>query len=325
MANSGMEAPVSHSDTRWLPAPAKVILAALLIGCAPNIARFGIDLGPGALGPQAIVFWRFAFAAPVVLAILLVRDRKWPAPPGRALTFAAACFALDLALWHWAIDYTTVANSSFLVSMGNLCLGLTAWAVLGERPQAAWFVALPFAIGGAFLLSQGGDGGLLGASNASDVPQGARSPDWRGDLLALGAAICASLYLLGSKIARTRRDGITTIFWLCAMGAIVAAIIVIISGETFLPANWRFFAVPLALALLVQVLGQGLLVAALGEMPGARVALLFLLQPVTAAAISVLWFGEMPAPLQFVGAAAILLAIGWVGSRPPAAPLAQKR
>lgn len=299
-----------------LPAPLKVVLAALLIGTAPNIARFGIDLGDGALGPQGIVFWRFAFASAILAPLLLWRDKRLPARPSPVLALAAAAFALDLALWHWAIDVTTIANSSFLVSMGNLCLGLTAWAVLGERPHRAWFIALPFAVGGAFLLSQGGADGMLGVgTQTSSAIETARRPDWRGDLMALGAAVCASIYLLCSKLARDRFDGLTAIFWLCALATPVAGAIVATSGENFLPADWRTMMIPLALALFVQVLGQGLLVAALGEITGARVVLLFLLQPVTAAALSIVLFGEVPGFLQLIGAAAILFAIAWASAR----------
>lgn len=302
-----------------MPPSVRVIAAAFLIGTAPNLARIGIDLGDGSLGPQGIVFWRFVFASVFLAGFLFWRDRRLPARPSPVLLLASACFALDLALWHWAIDYTTIANSSFLVSMGNLCLGLTAWLALGEKPARAWFVALPFAIGGAFLLSQGAADGWLGSGEAIGAKPGARLPDWRGDLLALGAAICASLYLLCSRIARDSFDGFATIFWLCVGGAATAALILLASGEPFWPSDRRSFIIPLTLALFVQVLGQGLLVSALGQMPSSRVVLLFLLQPLTAAALSVALFGEWPTLLQLAGTLAILFAIGfagtWQGSR----------
>lgn len=294
----------------------RVVLSALLIGTAPNVARIGIDMGDGALGPQGIVFWRFVFAAMTVGALLWWRDRTLPPRPSAVLLLASAFFALDLALWHWAIDYTTIANSSFLVSMGNLCLGLTAWLVLQERPAPAWFFVLPFAIGGAFLLSQGGADGLLGLEADGRRLKGARTPDWRGDVLALGAAICASLYLLCSRIARDSFDGLATIYWICAGGAATAAVIVGLSDEFYWPDNTRSLAIPLLLALFVQVLGQGLLVSALGQLPSARVVLLFLLQPVTAAAISIALFGEWPTLVQLAGTAAILTAIAIAGTWP---------
>jgi drug/metabolite transporter (DMT)-like permease len=266
------------------------------------------------LGPQALVFWRFAFAAPVLLAVFVASKGHLPARPSPVLVAAGAFFAIDLALWHSAIGFTTVANSTFIVATGNLCLGLTAWLVLKERPQKSWFVAFPLAIAGAFLLSQGGRGGLLGPEPLKLVGAVVAAPDWRGDLLAVGAALFASLYLLCSKVARARHDGLETIFWLSASGAAVAALVATASGEALLPAEPKYFAVPLALALLAQVLGQGLLVSGLGQLTGARVAAIFLLQPLTAAGLSVLVFGEVPGPVQIVGGAIMLLAI-WHGGR----------
>ena len=297
---------------RRVMGPAKIVTGAIFIGCAPVTVRFGINMGEDGLGPFAIAFWRFVIAIPILFAILIVRDRSLPPRPNRFVIVAGVCFAADLALWHVAVGITTVANSTFLVNLGNMCLGFTAWLVLKERPSRLWFYALPFAILGAALLSQGGAGGLLGG--AGEVPPtGALSPDWRGDLLALGAAIFAACYMLSSKIARLRFDGLLTVFYVCIAGSIFSALLVILASESFIPPSSQAMAVPVFLAIVVQVVGQWLLLSGLGQTHGAVVAMLFLIQPLTAALLSTWIFSEIPSPLQIVGGALILLTVWVIG------------
>lgn len=271
--------------------PAMVMAGGVFIGFAPIGLRLGLD----DLGPQAIAFWRYLFALPLLFLLVVVTQRRLPAKPNAFVVIAGTCFALDIALWHWALTYTTVANSTFIVNLGNIGVGFLAWLFLRERPQPSWFLAIFIAVLGAAALSLGG-----GADAKAD---------WRGDLLALGAAVLVSAYVLGSKLARRTLGGLEAIFWLTAVEVVVAAIVVVLFGEAFLPENWRGFLVPLFLAIAVQVMGQGLIITGLGHTPAAIAGVSILVQPVVAAAISWQLFNEPLAPLQAGGAALIIVGI----------------
>jgi drug/metabolite transporter (DMT)-like permease len=76
--------------------------------------------------------------------------------------------------------------------------------------------------------------------------------------------------------------------------------------EQIIPGNWT----PLvALALCSQIIGQGLMVYALGRMSPLVIGLTLLTQPVVAALTGWVVFGETLAPLDFVGAALVGLAL----------------
>lgn len=271
--------------------PLMVLMGGICIGLAPIGLRLGLD----DLGPQAIAFWRYLFALPVLFLLVIVIERRLPAKPNRFVLIAGTCFALDIGLWHWSLTYTTVANATFLVNLGNVCVGITAWIFLKERPTWIWGLAVLVACAGAAALSLGG--GVDGKA------------DMRGDLLALGAAVLVSGYMVASKVARRTLGGVETIFWLTFVEVCVAAMMVIGFRESFLPAELSGLLVPLFLAFAVQIAGQGLIITGLGHTPAAIAGVLVLVQPVVAAAISWQLFDEPLAPLQAGGGFLILVGI----------------
>ena len=286
---------MSGADTpRTLPiwaGPLMVLMGGTFIGLAPIGLRLGLD----DLGPQAIAFWRYAFALPLVFLLVVIVQKRLPAKPNRFVLIGGTCFAVDMGLYHWSLTLTTVANATFLVNLGNICVGLTAWAFLKERPSLSWVYAALIAGAGAAALSFGG--GVDG------------KVDLRGDLLALAAAVLVSCYIVASKVARRTLTGLEAIFWLTAVATVVAAILVVVFQERFFPAHLSGFLVPLFLAVFAQLGGQGLIVTGLGHTPAAIAGVLVVIQPVVAAAISWHLFDEPLAPLQAGGGLLILIGI----------------
>jgi drug/metabolite transporter (DMT)-like permease len=289
----------------WL-GPLMVLGGGIALGFAPIGLRLGLD----ELGPQAIAFWRYLFAIPILFALVLLVDRRLPRKPNPAIFLAAMFFTLDMALWHWSLTMTSVSNATFIVNLGNVLVGLAAWAVLKERPGLNWALAAILAIVGAAALALGGtelSGGAL-----------------RGDLFALVAAVFVSGYMLFSKLARRTLGGLEAMLWLSVFETAMAFCIVAASGETFMPATLAGFGVPLALAIIVQVAGQGLIISGLGSTDTAVAGILVLAQPVVAAAISWSLFKEPLTAIQGAGAGAILVAV-WLAQQKwqsrPAAPV----
>ena len=271
--------------------PFMVVLGGTFIGLAPIGLRIGLD----DLGPQAIAFWRYVFALPVLFLLVVLVQKRLPAKPNKFIVIAGACFAVDIGLWHWSLTMTTVANATFIVNLGNIGVGLTAWLFLRERPTLMWLPAALIAMAGAAALSLGG-----GVDGKTDL---------RGDLLALAAAALVSCYIVAAKVARRRLSGLETIFWLTAVEIVVAGLMVIGFQEKFFPPELSGFLVPLFLAIFVQIGGQGLIILGLGHTPAAIAGVLILVQPVVAAAISWQLFDEPLAPIQAGGGVLILVGI----------------
>jgi drug/metabolite transporter (DMT)-like permease len=299
------------ADPSRMPAPDRhVWLGPLMVltgGAALGFAPIGLRLGLDELGPQAIAFWRYLFAVPVLFPLVLIAQRRLPGRPNPAIILAGIFFTFDMALWHWALTLTSVSNATFIVNLGNAGVGLAAWLFLKERPGITWFWAAGLAIVGAAALSLGGSGLSGGAL--------------QGDLLAFMAAGFIAGYMLFSKLARRSLGGIEAIFWLSLVEAAVALPIVLLAGEDLLPASPSGLLMPLLLALIVQVAGQGLIITGLGSTKAAVAGILVLAQPVVAAAIAWHAFGEPLTALQAAGAGVILIAV-WLsqqgGPRPPA-------
>lgn len=296
---------------RHLAGPVMVLAGGICIGFAP----IGLRLGLGEMGPQAIALWRYVFAAPLLLGLVFLIERRAPRRPNGFVLLAGIFFAVDIGLWHWALTFTTVAISTFLVNLGNVCVGFVAWIFLRERPAGIWFIAFALAVGGAAALCLGGQGGIGDIPKRPDV-SGLSSAimAYRGELLAIGAAILVSGYMLCSKIARRSLGGIETIFWLTCVEILVAILLVTLSGESFWPAKLSGFAAPFFLALIVQVAGQGLIITGLGRTPAAVAGVLVVIQPVVAATISWQLFNEPLTGLQGAGAMLILFAL-WLAQR----------
>lgn len=291
--------PVTPPASRLWIGPLMMLGGGIAIGFAPIGLRMGLD----DLGPQAIAFWRYVFAAPMLFLLFLLFlgvERRLPRKPNIHVLMGGIFFALDIGFWHWSLTLTSISNATFIVNLGSVCVGFVAWLFLKERLTKPWFFAVVIALAGAAALSMGG------------TSDGAGSIE--GDRLALLAAVFVSGYLLSSKLARRTLSGLETIFWLTLVEIVVAGILVVALGEPFLPATLSGFTVPLGLSLFIQVIGQGLIVSGLGRTPTSIAGVLILIQPVVAAAVSWQLFNEPMTMLQAAGAALILVAV-WLAQR----------
>jgi drug/metabolite transporter (DMT)-like permease len=141
----------------------------------------------------------------------------------------------------------------------------------------------------------------------------------RGDLFALAAGLLYTGYLIGIERARGELSAIPLLFLSSLLGAVMLLPGSLALGEQVWPHDWT----PLLIfALSSQVLGQGLLVYALGHVPPLVVGLALLTQPAIAALVGWLAYDETLSPLDWIGAIAIAVALVLV--RLPARGLRQR-
>jgi drug/metabolite transporter (DMT)-like permease len=300
------------TGNRW--ALVALLTGALLIALAPILVRLS-ETGPTATG-----FWRLALAAPVLIAWdLICRKRAGPArgklsnrPHLGLLVAAGLCFAGDLAAWHTSIELTSVANATLLANAAPIVVAAAAWAWLGERPTLPFLAGLVMAIVGGFLLAR--------------ASAGMTQSHLAGDALGLLTAVFYAGYLLAVKMLRTGQTTSTVMAGSSFVGALALLPLALSLGDTMLPATSGGWAVLIALALLSQVCGQGLIAWALGHLTASFSALGLLTQTAAAAALAWVLFGESFTVLQSIGI--ILVAAGLVVARTgdeAAPPLAHQR
>lgn len=250
------------------------------------------------VAPVASAFWRLSLA--VLPLALLARFIGKPMAVGtvdrRMLLLAAVAglfFAADVALWHYGIVRTTLANAALLSNAASFLLPMWGFLVLGHRPGRKALFAIGFALAGTLL--------LVGRS-AELSPR-----HLAGDLFCLGAALLYTAYL----IVVDRLRGTVAVFPLLGMATAFGAlgllpVALALGGDAFWPHDWTPL---LLLALGSQVIGQGLVVFAVGHLKPLVVGLTLLVQPAVATAIGALRFGEVPGPAEIGGAALVVVAL----------------
>lgn len=285
------------------PRASKLHFAALLGG---NIA---LALGPWSVrladsGPIAAGFWRLALAIPL-LALLAHRNGQALTGFGKAtwaaIAAAGVLFALDLASWHVGIGQTRLGNATLFGNAGSVIL--MGWAIVMTRRLPRPFEAL------GILSALAGAAILMGRSLEID----ARS--LIGDLLCILAGFFYAFYILLLQGARARLGSWSLLTWSSLAGAPVLLALALWRGEPVWPTSWW----PLiALALLSQVIGQGLLVYSLKHFTPLVVGLTLLTQPAIAVTVGWFVFGEGLVPLDFVGMALIgaALVLARLGDQP---------
>jgi drug/metabolite transporter (DMT)-like permease len=288
-----------------LPRATGLHLAALLAG---NVA---LALGPWSVrladsGPISAGFWRLSLAIPL-LALLAHRNGQALTGFGRAtwlaIIAAGVLFALDLASWHVGIGQTRLGNATLFGNSGSVIL--MGWGIVAMRRLPRRFEALGIlaALAGAAILM----GRSLDIDPLSLV----------GDLLCILAGFFYAFYILLLQGARARLGNWSLLTWSSIAGAPVLLALALWQGEPVWPSSWW----PLiALALLSQVIGQGLLVFSLKHFSPLVVGLALLTQPAVSVVVGWFVFGEALGLADIVGMTLVgaALVIARIGDQPAA-------
>ena len=274
--------------------PELVAFIALLIG---NLALAG---GPflvrhSGVGPIAAGFWRLALAVPFLWAIawMFRQPVHWPRKGLTiALAVAAFFFAADLASWHAGILLTKLGNATLFGNVSSFFFA--AWGLWLARkwPSTMQALSLSLAAAGCSLLMWGS--AELSASHL------------KGDLLAALAGLLYTGYLILVERTRGQLQPLPLLFLASLFGALFLLPAALAANEQVIPADWTGL---FALALCSQVIGQGMLVYALGHVPPLVVGVAMLTQPALSALLGWIYYGEAFTARDWIGAAMIVGAL----------------
>jgi len=268
---------------------AALILANVFLAFGPWLVRLA-DVGPVASG-----FWRLALAIPLLLLIVAhghPRGVTLTRGVVAALVLGGLFFAADLAAWHGGIVRTKLANATLFGNMSSFIYAGYGFLLVRSLPRGIQGVAFAVALAGSAL--------LLGSSY--DL-----SPEHLvGDLLALLAAVFYGLYLIAIQRARRSLGAMPALALATIAGAIPLLILAVATGEKVMPDDWT----PLILLSLgSQVIGQGLLVYAMGHLTPLVIGIALLTQPAITAVTGWLAYDETFGAADLVGALLISAAL----------------
>jgi len=257
------------------------------------------------VGPVAAGFWRLTLGVPFLFAIILM-SRGNPVQGTRGLwgvlLLSGIAFAADLASWHVGILHTTLANSTLFGNSATLMYPIWGFFIARAWPTRQQGLAL--------LLAAVGAGLLLGRSYELS-PQ-----NLFGDLLCLLAGALYTVYFVLMARAREAMAPLPALAWSSLFGTLPMLLFAAALGERIWPDNWT---VLIGLALASQVIGQGLMIYALGHLSPLVVGIALLTQPVVAGTVGWIVYDERLGVPDFLGAALVAVALVLVrrGKSPP--------
>ena len=268
---------------------AALIAANLVLALGPWMVRL-TDAGPVAAG-----FWRMALAVPFLFLFARTGSRG-PIFPAAALlgllVLGGLFFAADLAAWHVGIRLTKLANASLFGNSSSFIFTIYGFLVLRALPRKLQLAALGLAAAGTAL--------LLGSSFEVSPRH------FTGDLFALLAGLFYTFYLIAVDKARRTMAPMPVLAIATAAGALPLLLFAMALGEQVMPGDWT----PLILLSFgSQVVGQGLLVYAMGHLTPVVVGVGLLTQPAASAIIGWLAYGEKLGPADAAGALLICIAL----------------
>jgi len=279
-----------------------LILANLFLAAGPWMVRLA-DVGPVAAG-----FWRLALALPLLALLAAWQGRGQKLPSGSliiAIVVGGLFFAADLAAWHVGILQTKLANATLFGNFASFLFAIYGFVLLRRLPGRVPTVALLLAVFGTAL--------LLGRSYELS------HENLIGDLFCLLAGLFYTFYLIAVDRARRSLAAFPTLFIATAAGALPLLLFALALGETVLPTDWWPV---ILLSVGSQLIGQSLLVFAMGHLSPMVTGLGLLTQPIAAAAIGWGVYGERLGTLDVMGA--LFVCAGLVLIRLPQNPPAER-
>lgn len=284
---------------------AALSVAVIALAFAPIFVRFCEG------EPSTITFWRTAFAVPILFMGWVFLPRQTSTvllkPNKKAygiLILAGVIFAFNNIAWNLSLDYTTIANATLFVNFAPMIVGLLSWILFQELlPPRLLFGMLLAIMGGVLLVWP-----HMNTEN-STLP---------GDALGLLAACFYGIYLLTIQMSRRYFSTFAIMTVTSIVTALTSLMAVHLFDETLVIESISHWKALIALALVVQVLGQSMIAYALARLPATLSSVFLLLQPVVATIAAMFIFDEHLHGIQWIGMVIVLFGIAATQIRRPA-------
>lgn len=252
---------------------AVLTLAVIALAFSPILTKFGeIELTP-----TSTIFNRLWIASimlsgwqllknPSELNSILEVEVKCDRQEQSLLLLASLSATASAVLWAMSLVHTSIASSTVIRSLTPLFISTGAWLILGQRFDRQFTVGMTLAIVGGMII--GWDDFQLGADRSI------------GDGIALLSAALHGINLL--IIGYLRERGCSTervLWWRCGGGALLIFPAAYLTNTELLPNSVQSWLAVIALAVVCQTLGQGLLIHSLRQFSSSFVGIFTLLKP----------------------------------------------
>jgi len=269
-----------------------VSTAAILIRLAQAEGASSAVIAAGRLTIASLLIAPYALsrAGPVLLRI------------GRKELFLCAASGLLLAahFWTWiaSLEYTSVANSTALVTTNPIWVALLSAWLLHEKPRRVQIAGITLTLVGTILIFL-----------AENTHSGVATAPLLGNSLALLGALAASGYLLIGRGIRSNLSLLTYVWLTYSFAAVALIIAALASGASLVGVSSTAWLLIAALALGPQLMGHTSFNWALRRLSATFVALSILGEPIGSALLAWWLLDENFAALQLAGFVVLLMGI----------------
>ncbi len=275
-------------------------LIALFVGAA-LLGASAIFVRISETSPSLTAFYRAFLALPFLFIWVLRSKHDQPIKNYLSkdnlviLFLAGVFFGSDMAIWNWAISFTSVAHATLMANTAPIFVALVSFFFLRQKIESSFFRALILAFSGVSIVILAGSG--------SD------STRLLGDSLGLIAAIFYAAYILVIKKLTDTVPPAHTLFFATLFTAVFLFPIGLLESESFFPSSQKGWIILLAYAVISQALAQGLITFGISRISAHLSSLILLVQPVAAAIYGWLLLSESINLWQGLGGAVVLFGI----------------
>lgn len=267
------------------------------------VGVFGISLSsilvklstaPSAVTAAWRLLWTVVLMTPVTLGKQEIREELFGAERKLVLLscLSGLFLAIHFTLWFESLKHTSVASSTTIVCTEVIWVSLGYCLFLKGRLSDKAVCAIAVTLLGSVLIA-------FADSSAGEA-------HLYGDILSLLAAVAVAVYVLLGRVVREKLS--TTVYTYIVYTACAAALLVLCwyQSNSILDYGLRSAVVGLLLAIFSTILGHSIFSWCLKYFSPSFVSASKLCEPVVAAILAGLLFGEIPTMLQLLGGALIL-------------------
>lgn len=274
-----------------------IMIVVGLIGISMSSILVKYSTAPSAITAAWRLLWTVLLMTPVVLGKGTVRNELFHISRKTLLLsgISGVFLAVHFVLWFESLQHTSVASSTTIVCTEVIWVSLGYCLFLKGKLSGRALAAIAVTFIGSTVIA------------SSDSSQG--GAQLYGDILALLAAIAVAAYTLIGRIVR--KDTSTTVYTYLVYGACAGVLLLLccLMGESLTGYGVGAVIVGFLLAVFSTLLGHSIFSWCLKYFSPSFVSASKLCEPVAAAVLAGILFGEVPGILQVVGGVLIIAGV----------------
>lgn len=271
-----------------------IMIVVGVIGISLSSIFVKYSTAPSAVTAAYRLLWTILLMSPVTFGSREIRQELLHVTRKNLLLsiLSGVFLAFHFTLWFESLHHTSVASSTTIVCTEVIWVSLGYALFLKGRMSLRALLAIGVTLVGS---------GLIAFSDSS-----AGGSHLYGDLLSLLAAIAVAAYVLIGRVVRENVSTTVYTFIVYSSCAVMLLVFCLIQRNSLFGYGFSGILVGLLLAVFSTILGHSIFSWCLKYFSPSFVSASKLCEPVAAAILASVLFGESPAALQLLGGALIL-------------------